>query len=93
MTITPRTPTETRTDIGIFVHQLRQLLELTQAQFAMRLKVAVPTIARWENNRTQPSPLALMQLKNMLHELKDSPVKFHPICAPILLAEYFDEEN
>ncbi|MEH2109239.1 hypothetical protein [Nostoc sp.] len=42
---TPRTLTQARTDIGIFVHQLRQLLGLTQAQFAMQLKVAVPTVA------------------------------------------------
>ncbi|MBN3958108.1 MAG: helix-turn-helix transcriptional regulator [Nostoc sp. NMS8] len=47
----------------MFVHQLRHLLGLAQAQFAMQLKVAVPTIARWENNRTQPSTLPLMQLK------------------------------
>ncbi|WP_292842046.1 DNA-binding transcriptional regulator [Nostoc sp. NMS8] len=63
MTTTSCTPTEPRTDIGMFVHQLRHLLGLAQAQFAMQLKVAVPTIARWENNRTQPSTLPLMQLK------------------------------
>jgi putative transcriptional regulator len=38
------------TDTGIFVRQLRHLLELTQAQFAVKLGVATPTIARWENN-------------------------------------------
>ncbi|MBW4669668.1 MAG: helix-turn-helix domain-containing protein [Cyanomargarita calcarea GSE-NOS-MK-12-04C] len=92
MATTLRTSDQSCTDTGIFVRQLRHLLELTQAQFAVKLGVATPTIARWENNRSQPSPLALMQLKAMLHELKNSPHKVQQICAQALLVEYFDEE-
>jgi putative transcriptional regulator len=55
-----------------FVRQLRRLVNLTQAQFAEKLGVSVPTIARWESNRSQPLPLALMQLKAMLYDLKES---------------------
>ena len=75
MASTFRSSSLPRSDTGIFVRQLRHLLELTQAEFALRLGVALPTIARWENNRSQLSPLALMQLKAMLHELKNSPHK------------------
>ncbi|OWY68855.1 hypothetical protein B7486_24370 [cyanobacterium TDX16] len=91
MASTFRSSSLPRSDTGIFVRQLRHLLELTQAEFALRLGVALPTIARWENNRSQLSPLALMQLKAMLHELKNSPQKVQQICASALLAEYFDE--
>lgn len=78
-------------DTGIFVRQLRHLLELTQAQLAQKLGVATPTIARWETNKSQPSPLALRQLKAMLNELKSSPHRVQQICAQALLAEYFNE--
>lgn len=86
-----RTSIAPRTDTGLFVCQLRQLVALTQAQFAEKLGVSIP-IARWENNRSQPSPLALMQLKAMLWELKDSPHKLQKNCAQALLVGYFDEK-
>ncbi|NHC36791.1 PAS domain S-box protein [Scytonema millei] len=91
MASTARSSSLPRSETGIFVRQLRHLLELTQTEFAARLGVALPTIARWENNKSQLSPLALMQLKAMLHELKNSPQKVQRICASALLAEYFDE--
>ncbi|HEY9884121.1 MAG TPA: helix-turn-helix transcriptional regulator [Thermosynechococcaceae cyanobacterium] len=83
---------EHRTDISIFVRQLRHLLDLTQAEFAEKLGVSTPTIARWETNKSHPSPLALMQLKNTLHQLKESPYKVQQLCAQALLAGYFDED-
>lgn len=86
-----RTSTAPRTDTGLFVRQLRQLVALTQAQFAEKLGVSVPTVARWENDKAQPSPLALTQLKAMLNELKDSPHKLQKSCAQALLDGYFDE--
>ncbi|NEU76603.1 helix-turn-helix transcriptional regulator [Hassallia byssoidea VB512170] len=55
MATTLRSSNQSCTDTGIFVRQLRHLLELTQAQFAALFGVATPTIARWENNRSQPS--------------------------------------
>ncbi len=40
MATTLRTSDQSCTDMGIFVRQLRHLLELTQAQFAVKLGVA-----------------------------------------------------
>lgn len=92
MVVSLHTSADFRTDTGVFVRQLRHLLDLTQAQFAEKLGVSTPTIARWETNKSQPSPLALIQLKNILHQLKDSPHKVQQLCAQALLAGYFDEE-
>ena len=50
MTSSLRTSTAPLTDTGLFVRQLRQLVDLTQAQFAEKLGVSIPTVARWENN-------------------------------------------
>lgn len=83
--------TPIHTDTGLFVRQLRQLLNLTQVQFAEKLGVSVPTVARWENDQSQPSPLALKQLKALLYELKDSSHRLQQHCALALLTGYFDE--
>jgi putative transcriptional regulator len=91
MSTSLHTSTAPRTETGLFVRQLRQLVNLTQSQFAEKLGVSIPTVARWENNRSQPSPLALMQLKAMLSELKESPHKLQQTCAQALLVGYFDE--
>lgn len=72
------------TDIPRLVHEIRHRTGLTQEQFAARLGVTFPTINRWENGRTKPSPLALRQLEMLLHELGSSGTD--------LLAEYFEEE-
>lgn len=77
---------------GKSIRQLRHLLELTQAQFALKLGVAAPTVVRWENNKTQPSHLALMQLKAMLQELAHSSDTVQQVCAQALLSEYFDPD-
>lgn len=53
------------------VRALRERLGLTQEKFAARLGVTFPTINRWENGRSRPSPLALQPLEEMLHELGD----------------------
>jgi putative transcriptional regulator len=66
-------------------------VNLTQARFAEKLGVSIPAIARWENNRSQPSPLVLMQLKTMLYELKESPHKLQHTRAQALLIGYFNE--
>ena len=90
MTTSLHALTAPRTDTALFVRQLRQLVDLTQVQFAEKLGVSIPTIARWENNRSQPSPLALMQLKAVLQSLKNSPHKLQKNCAQALLTGYFD---
>ena len=45
------------------IRRLRQAEGLTQEQFARLLGVTWTTISRWENGKSQPSPLALSSLK------------------------------
>lgn len=63
--------TPARMDMAKLIQLFRQRTGLTQEQFAARLGVTFPTINRWENGRTQPSRLALMQIRNSLRELGD----------------------
>lgn len=56
-------------DIPGTIRELRRRLGLTQEKFAARLGVAFPTINRWENGHTKPSPLALKQIENLLQEV------------------------
>lgn len=52
--------------IAELVRETRQRLELTQGQFAMELGVSYQSVSRWENRRTQPLPLALEQIRQLL---------------------------
>lgn len=54
--------------IGARIRLLREQLGLTQEKLAARLGVAFPTVNRWENGHTQPSPLALRQIEALLAE-------------------------
>ena len=45
---------------------------LTQEKFAAKLGVTYPTINRWENGRTHPSPLAMRQLKKLARRIGDA---------------------
>lgn len=54
--------------IGGRIRHLRERLGLTQEKLAARLGVAFPTVNRWENGHTQPSPLALKQIEALLAE-------------------------
>ncbi|WP_245916025.1 helix-turn-helix domain-containing protein [Merismopedia glauca] len=51
--------------IAKFIRALRQELNLTQEQFAAELGVTFPTVNRWENGKTKPSPIAqrLIQIR------------------------------
>lgn len=73
------------------VRQLRQLLGLTQEQFAAEVGVTLVTINRWENNRAKPLPLAIKQIKAKLHEMEDSPIEAYRTGAQSLLLDYFGE--
>lgn len=53
-----------------FVRSLRHALGLTQEQFAAKLGVTFPTVNRWENSKTVPSPLALQKLQKLQKALK-----------------------
>ncbi|NJR39610.1 MAG: helix-turn-helix transcriptional regulator [Leptolyngbyaceae cyanobacterium CSU_1_4] len=70
----------TRSDTGLLVRQLRQLINFTQAEFAKKLGMSILTIARWKKGRSQPSPLALIQLKSILYKLKALPHKLQKTC-------------
>lgn len=56
-------------EIGQFIRELRLLRGLTQEQFAASLGVTYPTISRWENGRTKPSPLAIEKLQVLLQQM------------------------
>ncbi|WP_337906911.1 helix-turn-helix transcriptional regulator [Iningainema tapete] len=58
--MTSKKPGAMNQPIGQFIRELRLLTGLTQEQFAASLGVTYPTISRWENGRTKPSPLALL---------------------------------
>jgi putative transcriptional regulator len=77
---------------GTLVRRFRQLLGLTQEQFAGRIGVTLPTINRWENDRSKPSPLALLRVKTMLNDLIHSSVESYRVGAQNLLARYFSDE-
>lgn len=48
-----------------FVKELRYRLGMTQEQFAIELGVTLNTINRWENGKSQPSPLALEKITQL----------------------------
>jgi putative transcriptional regulator len=56
-------------DLAQLVRELRKRTGLTQEKFAAKLGVTFPTINRWENGRTKPSPLALKQIEDLIREL------------------------
>ena len=74
-----------KVDIRRMVRMLRQRTGLTQEKFAAKLGVTYPTINRWENGRSKPSPLALKQIEDLLYDLGDQ--------GEDLLKEYHGERN
>ena len=61
-------------DINIqkLVRELRKRTGLSQEKFAAKLGVTFPTINRWENGRTKPSPLAMQRIEDFLQNLGDN---------------------
>jgi putative transcriptional regulator len=49
-----------------FIRETRCRLGLTQEKFAATLGVTLPTISRWENGRTRPSPLAIRNIRELI---------------------------
>jgi len=45
------------------IKQLRLKLGLTQEQFAAHVGVTFSTVNRWENGKSEPSPLALAKIR------------------------------
>jgi putative transcriptional regulator len=56
--------------IAQHVLEIRLEMGLTQEQFAAKLGVSFPTVNRWENKKTKPSPLAIQKLQKLLSALK-----------------------
>lgn len=52
--------------IGKLIRETRLRLNLTQEQLANQLGVSWLTVNRWENYHSQPSPLAIKQIRKML---------------------------
>jgi DNA-binding transcriptional regulator YiaG len=68
-----RTETDRRKINGEWVKALRKQLGLTQPEFAKRLDVSVPSIARWEADLFRPTKLAanaLLLLATSIPEVK-----------------------
>ena len=72
-------------DRTTLIKELRAQLGLTQEKFAARLGVSFPTINRWENGRSVPSPLALQRIEQILREMKEK--------GRDLLDEHFPEQE
>jgi putative transcriptional regulator len=56
-------------DISGLIRRFRLRTGLTQERLAAKLGVAFPTLNRWENGRSHPSPLALKRIEQCLREL------------------------
>ncbi|WP_414552504.1 helix-turn-helix domain-containing protein [Anabaena sp. CCY 0017] len=56
-------------EIGQIIRELRLLTNLTQEQFAAHLGVTYPTVNRWENGRSNPSPIAMKLIEQKLKEM------------------------
>ena len=59
------------TEPAALIREVRGRLGLTQEKFAARLGVTLPTINRWENGRTKPSPLAIQNLRALIVSMGD----------------------
>ena len=67
------------------IREVRDRLGLTQEKFAAKLGVTLPTINRWENGRTKPSPLAIQSLRGFVTAMGET--------GQDLMARFFPEEK
>ena len=58
-------------EVGELIRELRISTGLTQEKFAAKLGVTLLTINRWENGRSQPSPLAMEKIELLLVQMGD----------------------
>lgn len=72
-------------DFPRLIRVLRERIGLTQEKLAVRLGVTFPSINRWENGKTTPSPLALKQIEELL--------KTMGVKGADLLEEYFTDQE
>ena len=57
-------------NIAKMIKNLRVASGLTQEQFAAKVGVTLSTVNRWENAGGEPSPLAMVRLKELQNELE-----------------------
>jgi DNA-binding transcriptional regulator YiaG len=72
-------------EIAALIRETRQLLRLSQTEFAAKLGVSFHSVNRWENGRTRPIPLALKQIETLLHLMGEQ--------GEDLLAKYFSNQD
>ena len=70
------------TDPAALIREVRTRLGLTQEKFAARLGVTLPTINRWENGRTKPSPLAIQNLRSVISSMGEEGKDLMTRCFP-----------
>ena len=52
-------------NISTMIREQRIALGLTQEQFAAKIGVTFSTVNRWENNKAEPSPLAVRRINEL----------------------------
>ena len=57
--------------IAQLVRETWQCLKFTQVKLATVLRVSFHTINLWKNGRTQPSLLAMKQIKELLQQMRE----------------------
>ena len=72
-------------DFPRLIRILRDRTGLTQEKFAAKLGVTFPSINRWENGKTKPSPLALKQIEYLIKEMGKK--------GKDLMDDYFNEKS
>lgn len=68
--------------VAALVRETRQRLALSQKKVAALLGVSFHSVNRWGNEQTCPLPLALKQIKTLLHQMGEP--------GEDLLARYFE---
>jgi putative transcriptional regulator len=56
-------------EIAVLIREARQLLQVSQVEFASKVGVSFQSVNRWENGRNRPIPLALKQVERLLHDM------------------------
>ncbi|MBW4562830.1 MAG: helix-turn-helix domain-containing protein [Mojavia pulchra JT2-VF2] len=74
-------PENEQLEVAHLIFETRQRLKLSQVKLAAMLGVSFHSINRWENGRVRPSPLAMKQIEELLHQMGDP--------GEDLLAKYF----
>lgn len=72
-------------EIAALIRETRQLLQLSQAEFATKLGVSFPNVNRWENERNRPIPLVPKQIETWLHQMGEP--------GENLLTKYFSSQD